>query len=161
MTSDTQAKNTIDHEIDREHNKLGELAVRLADICLVPRNTRNTCSICSPPMRSACANRIADVLSDLLGFMVGHFAFEEKLMKRLDRSSTVAESLEDHKLAHAQISHRLATLAETLDEEEPLHVASLLRHIVTTWMDGHARLFDERLIEALRAGPAEPADRQE
>ncbi|MDD5295391.1 MAG: hemerythrin domain-containing protein [Rhodocyclaceae bacterium] len=136
-------------EIDSQHGRLSDLTGRLGSICVLGEARPGHCLRCSAETRSSCTNRLADLIGELLGFMVTHFAYEEGLMRQLPPTEAGRMHMEAHKLAHAEISQRLSELTLKLDEESPLECSDWLQKIIGSWMGDHAEHHDVGLASEL------------
>jgi hemerythrin-like metal-binding protein len=153
ITLITIASTTTGHHgIDAQHDELSTLIANLGAICQGSNNPDTSlCSACSPEHRSACTERLANLIAELLGFMVEHFAYEEKLMRLLPRTETCLHHIESHQMAHAEVSRQLSELAQQLDKENPRQCAQNLQHIVSAWMGAHSQGMDSVLASELQA----------
>jgi hemerythrin-like metal-binding protein len=140
------------HGIDAQHDELSTLIANLGAICQGGNNPDTSlCSACHPEHRNICTERLAKLIAELLSFMVEHFAYEEKLMRLLPRTETCLRHVENHQLAHAEVSRQLSELAYQLDKENPRLCAQNLQHIVSTWMGAHSQGMDSELVSELEA----------
>jgi hemerythrin-like metal-binding protein len=138
-------------QIDSQHLELEQLIQKLASICETQNRSGSICSNCSSDNRNACVSRLDELLGDLLGFIVTHFSYEEKLMRQLPASPTCRQHIEQHKLAHAEVSSQLATLTRSLDREDPKQCGLRLQSIISAWMGAHMCNFDVQLAGTLES----------
>lgn len=126
--------------IDAQHDRLLALTGKLGDICVTTEHhgSASPCATCVHRERSACAASVAELIGDLLGFMIEHASYEEGLMRRLPATPVCRQHVEAHTFAHAEISHRLSELTFGLDEANPHGCAHRLQNIVVAWLGSHA-----------------------
>jgi hemerythrin-like metal-binding protein len=136
-------------QIDSQHLELEQLIQQLGTICEAKNKSGSSCDECSSEYSASCTNRLEGVLGDLLGFVVTHFFYEEKLMRQLSATKACRQHVEDHKLAHAEISSQLADLARSLDGGNPKQRAFRLQQTIGTWMGAHMCNLDIQLADAL------------
>lgn len=136
-------------EMDSQHHDLEELIRKLGTVCELRTTTGANCVECPPDCRTSCADKLADLLADLLGFIVAHFAYEESLMRRLPSTQECIRHIEEHKLAHADVSSQLAELAARMMHEEPRQCGLRLEQIISSWMGVHEGSFDVQLAREL------------
>ncbi len=135
--------------IDTQHEQLADLTGRLEHICVLRQQTGVSCSQCSPDFHLSCTNRLADLIGELIGFMVTHFAYEEGLMRQLPATDACRQHTAAHQLAHADISQKLNELTQKLDDENPMECSLRLYKIITSWMGDHTALLDADLASEL------------
>lgn len=136
-------------EIDHQHNKLGELVKALDAVCETQLKTGRSCLQCAQEHHSACNNRLAQLISDLLCFMLDHFAYEEKLMRFLPDTEECRKHIQQHQYAHAEISRLLSNLTAELDRENPQQAAQHLRNVLVAWLGKHGEHLDRPLVVSL------------
>lgn len=156
MRETTFVPSQIDHnlktgheEIDRQHEQLNALAARLDAVCEVACAGGSVCGQCPAAHHRQCGDRLAELISQLLDFMVRHFAYEERLMRLLPDTAVCRQHVEMHQLAHAELSRLLSELTFELDRRDPGACATRLRNIVHGWMGGHTEQFDNFLVGTL------------
>lgn len=135
--------------IDTQHEQLAEMTDKLGQICVRQEQTKEECSQCPAEFHVSCTNRLADLIGELIGFMVTHFAYEERLMRQLPATEACKQHVSRHKLAHAEISQRLSELTGKLDEENPRECSLRLQKIITSWMGSHTEQLDADLASEL------------
>lgn len=145
-------------EIDRQHERLDRIIARLDIVCARSEGTTGGCLACPAESFLACNNRLADLIADLLGFMIEHFAYEEKLMRFLPDSDVCQRHIAAHQQAHGEISRLLSELTANLDRDNPRQSALHLQNIARAWMGGHARMFDSILANSLEGAYAVELD---
>jgi hemerythrin-like metal-binding protein len=138
-------------QIDSQHHELEQLIQQLATVCEVENRSGSNCSDCFPESRAACIGRLDKLLGDLIGFIVTHFSYEEKLMRQLPATPLCREHIERHKWAHAEVSGQLTTLASNLNHDDPKRCALRLQSVVSAWMGAHMCNFDVRLADNLES----------
>ncbi len=137
--------------IDAQHQELAGLIARLDDICVDDVVNRPDCALCPELSREVCIGRLADLIGELLGFMVEHFRYEEQLMRLLTPSPEAMRHIHAHKRAHAEVSEQLSALTFGLDGGDPRACAQRLQNIIEAWMGGHSQTHDSHLAGALEA----------
>ena len=138
-------------QIDSQHGELEQLIQQLATVCEVNNRSGSNCSECFPESRAACLGRLDKLLGDLIGFIVTHFSYEEKLMRQLPATPLCREHIERHKWAHAEVSNQLTALAINLNHDDPKLCALRLQSVVSAWMGAHMCNFDVRLADKLES----------
>ena len=138
-------------QIDSQHRELEQLIQQLAAVCEVKNRSGSDCSECFPESRAACLGRLDKLLGDLIGFIVTHFSYEEKLMRQLPATPLCREHIERHKWAHAEVSNQLTALAINLNHDDPKLCALRLQSVVSAWMGAHMCNFDVRLADKLES----------
>lgn len=136
-------------EIDRQHEKLVQLVEGLDSVCEMTRQTGQPCLQCAHEHHPVCNDRLAQLISDLLGFMLDHFAYEERLMRFLSDTEECRTHIEQHQYAHAEISRLLGNLTSELDRGNPKQSAQYLRNILVAWLGKHAVQHDIPLTISL------------
>lgn len=136
-------------EIDRQHEKLARLCSGLGSICLQREVEGAACVRCPVAQQRDCTDRLVRLLSDLMAFMVEHFAYESTLMRLLPHTDECRRHIEGHQLAHAEVSERLSRLTERLDREDPKQLSLRLLKIINAWIGHHRDDFDVVLAGAL------------
>lgn len=137
--------------IDAQHQQLAALIARLDDICVDNVENSPDCALCQEVNRELCIGRLADLIGELLGFMVEHFRYEEQLMRLLPATPAATRHIRAHKRAHAEVSEQLSALTFGLDAGDPRACAQRLQNIVEAWMGGHSQTHDSHLAGALEA----------
>lgn len=136
-------------EIDAQHLQLTNLISKLGKLCAVQELTGTVCLQCPAEHRSCCTDRLAGMLGELLGFMLTHFSYEEKLMLLLPKTAACEKHIESHKYAHAEISQRLTDLTLKLDKENPQQCSLQLQKVIAAWIGKHEINFDAKLATQL------------
>lgn len=136
-------------EIDRQHDRLTQLVDGLNLVCETKRETGGSCLHCPKEHHPVCNDRLAQLISDLLCFILEHFAYEEKLMRILPDTKECREHIEQHQYAHAEISRLLSNLTAELDRSNPIQSAQHLQNILVAWLGKHAAIQDVPLATAL------------
>ncbi len=148
----TQAVVMTGHlEIDRQHLELDQLVQQLGTICEKRGISGSSCVECPAAHRESCTNRLAQLLGDLLGFVVTHFSYEETLMRELPSTAACRQHIEEHKLAHAEVSAKLLESTRQLDRENPKHGALRLQETILSWMGSHTGSLDVELATKLES----------
>jgi hemerythrin-like metal-binding protein len=138
-------------QIDSQHHELEQLILQLATVCEAKNRSGSNCSECFPEARTACISRLDQLLGDLIGFILTHFSYEEKLMRQLPATPLCREHIEQHTWAHAEVSSHLTALTRSLNHEDPKQCALRLQSVVSAWMGAHMCNFDARLTDKLRS----------
>ena len=154
---------TGNHQIDQQHLLLLQLIAKLEDLCDdkperfqeqsacgIERLAPCSCACCASKIE-ACAEQLTDLLSDLLSYMLEHFAYEERLMRLLPQNEVCKDHIEKHTKAHADISRMLCKLAESVDPANPRASAVHLHGIVREWMGAHTLAHDNGLASELQS----------
>ena len=138
--------------IDEEHLQLNQLLESLRSK-LCDDGLRTDCSACSPERRSYCSAVFLDHFTDIIAFMIDHFAHEERLMAMLEQTGEVQAHCLMHKRAHAEIAQSLSECVYRLDESNPIASARELQHLVRLWLDEHLLACDRHFLKLL-SGPS-------
>ena len=136
-------------EIDKQHAELDSLIDGLDQVCESKRQNGAPCLSCPVDSHGACNDRLAKLIGDLLGFMLTHFSYEEKLMRLLPNTPENHQHIEGHQRAHAEISRLLSELTAKLDRDNPRQSAIHLQHIASAWIGRHSEGMDAQLALAL------------
>jgi hemerythrin-like metal-binding protein len=136
-------------EIDRQHEKLAQMIDGLETVCEAKRQTGEPCLQCRRHNMRICGDRIIQLISDLLVFMLDHFTYEEKLMRLLPDTEESRVHIEGHQFAHAEVSRLLSDLTADLDRENPRQTAIHLRNILNAWLGKHSTTYDATLAISL------------
>jgi len=140
---------TGNSEIDKQHEQLDQLIDSLDQVCETKRQTKVPCLSCPPECHGVCNDRLANLIGDLLGFMLNHFSYEEKLMRLLNDTPENRKHIDGHQRAHAEISRLLSELTAKLDRENPRQSAIYLQNIASAWIGRHSEGMDAQLAHAL------------
>ena len=135
--------------IDKQHQHLAQLVESLDSVCEIRRKTGTACLKCVPDCSSLCSDRLANLISELLSFMLDHFMYEEKLMRLLPDTEECRNHVEGHMYAHAEISRLLSQLTANLARTDPMQSSLRLQNIVNGWLGQHAIRFDSPLSVSL------------
>jgi len=135
--------------IDKQHQHLAELVKSLDSVCETRQQTGAPCRNCVSEHTSVCSDRLANLISELLGFMLDHFMYEEKLMRLLPDTGECRTHIEGHMYAHAEISRLLSQLTTDLARTDPMKSSLRLQNILNGWLGQHAVGFDTKLSVSL------------
>lgn len=135
--------------IDQQHQQLDDLILQFEALCAEPHSPACAKEACSQESREQCLTALGNLLSDLLCFLVDHFAYEEQLMGLLPDTPECRRHVDAHTFAHAELSARLSELAGQLDDQHPRECAARLQKILNSWMGGHTQAFDMALANSL------------
>jgi len=135
--------------IDKQHEHLAQMVQNLGALCEQRRKTGQPCVSCKPECLSLCKDRLADLITDLLGFMFEHFVYEEKLMRLLPDTEECANHIDGHTKAHADISQQLSQLTANLDKIDPRQSSMRLQKIISGWLGQHSVRYDCTLSATL------------
>jgi len=135
--------------IDEQHDRLAIMAESLGEVCEMQRQTGQFCRQCQPEHQRTCENRLSLLIADLLGFMLDHFVYEEKLMRLLPDTEVCRDHIDNHQYAHAEISRLLSNLTAQMDGENPRQSAIHLGNILRAWLGHHAATHDSTLAITL------------
>lgn len=94
------------------------------------RQTGEFCQQCRPEHQRVCAKRLSLLIGDLLGVMLDHFVYKEKLMRLLPDTVVCRDHIDSHQFAHAEISRLLSNLTAQMDRENPRQSAIHLGNIL-------------------------------
>lgn len=137
-------------DIDAEHERLFSLLDRAGRLCTRPGVPE--CQTCASHKREACRYIMLDVLDDLIGDALEHFAHEE-----LECSGVLsAEQFESHRRAHRELLSRLRlTFAafQSGDNFLPTQIEAICRE----WLERHLIEFDLPLYESRHAAATDSA----
>lgn len=136
-------------EIDRQHDSLSQQVNELNSVCEMQRQNGKPCLQCPKEHHLICKDRLAELISKLLGFMLDHFAYEERLMRLLPETDECRDHIEQHQYAHAEISRLLSDLTAKLDRGNPAQSALHLRNIIVAWLGRHGEKLDRPLAITL------------
>ena len=143
-------KPTGHAEIDEQHAILYGVLEQLAPVCEGKRgNSQLTCRHCSAEQLQSCRENLSRLAGELSAFVVGHFAYEEKLMKLLPDIPHCSKHVEAHKLAHAEASALLSKLILQIAQGDPTEIGVQLHDVVVDWVGQHVSEFDEPLAVEL------------
>ncbi len=145
MQSTSSFLMTGHRQIDSQHLELEQLIQQLGTVCETQNKSGSSCSGCPVDCRIVCTSRLDGLLGDLLGFVVTHFSYEEKLMRQLPATQACRQHIDEHQLAHAEISSQLADLTRSLDSDDPKQRALRLQKVIGTWMGAHTCSLDVQL----------------
>lgn len=135
--------------IDAQHVRLALMVERLASICAQGK-TGNQCRQCPDEHQDHCGKGLAELLSDLIAFMLDHFIYEENLMLLLPDTEDASRHVMLHKHAHAEVSRHLSEVALNLQGKNPVDSALELQQVIGLWLGNHNQLFDTPLAAKLR-----------
>jgi DNA-binding CsgD family transcriptional regulator/hemerythrin len=134
-------------EIDQQHELLDCTVGHMDLLCSeAKRNPDVVCGGCNIFKQKHCSFVLSSVASELIGFLAGHSAYEEKMMELLPDTPGCQEHVKAHKSAHQGIVKQLKTLSLRVAEESPRDVSVLMRRIVGDWLGDHSTLFDIGLV---------------
>lgn len=134
-------------EIDQQHELLDSSVERLLSFCSEAKhNTNTTCDGCNSIKREHCRSVLFAITSELTVFLVGHSAYEEKMMELLPNTPICQEHVKAHKAAHGGISKQLKKLSSKITSDSPRNVSTLMWRVVGDWLNDHSKLFDTRLV---------------
>lgn len=136
-------------DIDQQHHHLEGLILRFNQLCNTPASESCAPGNCTSEARDACLAGLESLIGDLLCFLIDHFQYEENLMRLLPDTPVCRQHIDAHTFAHAELSARLSELTLKLDQENPRECAKRLQTILTSWMGGHAEVFDIALANSL------------
>lgn len=111
----------------------------------------SSCHGCGEGKRNGCFDVFMDRLAELLGFMVEHFAHEERIMSRLPRNDQHRQSISAHKQAHSDISMAISRCAYDVDHANPVISAAELCALIRGWLDEHLHVHDSHLLSQCAA----------
>lgn len=129
--------------MDEEHELLSMALRRLRSLC--PEVDPSEVCTCSNARRCECVDFIADQLTELLDYVVRHFAHEERLMRMVADSEANFASCEAHKRDHAEISRALSEAAYSLTETTLKRSLRNLCDLIHAWIERHVRSHDVEL----------------
>ncbi len=134
--------NSTGHaEIDQQHSILENLMGELENFCSEKeRNQDASCAECCSQI--GCASTLASLYSELRAFIVGHNAYEERLMELLPDSPKCQAHIKEHKRAHDQLSRQLKMFSVQLAEKIPRAEGAMMSRMVSNWLGDHLDQLD-------------------
>jgi len=91
---------------------------------------------------------VANVIDFLEGYVITHFAAEERYMIKNGYPAYIA-----HKAQHTEFMDNFSKLKTSFKEEGPgVHIVVTTNRIVVEWLRTHIRKLDKALAEFLNAG---------
>ena len=142
--------STGHHEIDHQHAELDRLIDQVLGFCERRQNGIPDCATCPLEEQTNCRHRAIAMTGALLKFMVGHFRYEDQLMRGLPDNAVCREHIQRHQRAHADISAWVTTLTTRLETSNPYAVGAELQRILTEWTGAHAIGMDSIMMELHR-----------
>jgi DNA-binding CsgD family transcriptional regulator/hemerythrin len=142
------ASKTVGHaEIDQQHELLDNSVEQLESFCPdVGHSPDATCSQCSTLKRKHCISKLDSISDELMVFLAGHSAYEEKLMELLPNTPTCQAHIKAHTNAHQGIMRRLKLILSASSKESPRDKSILISSVVRDWLGNQSKLFDARLV---------------
>lgn len=142
------ASKPVGHaEIDQQHELLDSTVEQLASLCPdAVGNYDATCGSCGAFKKKNCNSNLKSLSDELMVFLAGHSAYEEKLMELLPNTSICQSHIKAHKAAHQGILKRLKQTLSTSSKDNPREVGNLMSGFVREWLGDHSKLFDTRLV---------------
>ncbi len=143
-------------EIDQQHEILEATVARLEALCPEGRAKPNVdCAACTEERRQQCRLALSGIATDLETFLVGHAAYEEKMMELLPDTPTCQAHIRAHKAAHDGIARQLKKMTAQVREQSPREGSMLLWRVIETWLGDHTARFDQSLVQLGHASSAE------
>lgn len=120
-------------EIDEQHRKLFELALKVYDILTLGDNYDHY-------------DEIMIIVEELKNYTIYHFECEEELMEKYDFSE-----LEEHKLQHKAFIDKVNSFSESDIDEKQNKVIMEMIFFVADWIEKHILKSDHRYKELLNS----------
>ena len=99
-------------EIDQQHELLDSMVEQLAAFCPeAKREPEITCSQCTPTRQEHCRRELGGIVGELGAFLIGHAAYEEKMMDLLPDTPSCQTHIKAHKAAHEGVARQLKKLS--------------------------------------------------
>jgi DNA-binding CsgD family transcriptional regulator/hemerythrin len=134
-------------EIDQQHELLDTMVEQLAIFCSEARtNPEITCNRCTAAKQQHCRHELGNIVDELTAFLIGHAAYEEKMMDLLPNSPSCQAHVKAHKVAHEGIAKQLKKLSAQASRDSPRAVGNLMWRLIGDWLGNHSALFDHRLV---------------
>lgn len=135
-------------DIDQQHELLESTVGRLAFFCSeAERQPDIACAACNPIKQKHCRSELSSVAGELMAFLAGHNAYEEKMMELLPQTPYCQTHVKAHKAAHDGIGRQLKKLSlQIADGCNAREISSLIMNVVGDWLGNHSNHFDTRLV---------------
>ena len=139
--------HTGNAEIDQQHAILERLVGQLNSFCrMAAESPKAECKNCTSSRQQSCRQELAQLVSELNAFLIGHATYEERMMELLPNTPVCQNHIRAHKAAHEGIARQLKRLSSKIAEDNPRQSAENLWQVVGNWLGDHAALFDHRLV---------------
>lgn len=143
-------KQTGNAEIDQQHQIIEGMVEELANYYSKTYSSNEfSCDKCNLDKIKECGSPITFLINDIQAFLIGHNAYEEKMMELLPNTDICHAHIKAHKLAHKGISKKLKTLSLRMHEECPKIIGLQMLEIATDWLGDHSSAFDAGLVRHL------------
>lgn len=134
-------------EIDQQHELLDTMVEQLAALCSAGDKTPTiACGECTTVKQQHCRQKLRSLVDELTSFLVGHSAYEEKMMDLLPDTLSCRAHVKAHKAAHEGIAKQLKKLAAQAEHDSPREVGNLMWRVISDWLGNHSALFDHHLV---------------
>lgn len=120
-------------EIDMQHKKLVELIERTKEL------------VYDAEAGIDCYDDIVEILKSLVDYTVYHFAYEEKLMEKVNYDDLVLHNME-HKIFVKKISNFMST---DLDENQLEKIEDITEFLLD-WLTKHILETDKKYVDTLK-----------
>jgi DNA-binding CsgD family transcriptional regulator/hemerythrin len=140
--------NSTGHaEIDQQHELLDTMVEQLAAFCSeAKRDPKITCARCASAKQQHCRRELGSLVGELGAFLIGHAAYEEKMMELLPDTPSCQAHIKAHKAAHEGVAKQLKKLSVQVDIDNPRAVGDRVWQTIGNWLGNHSVLFDHRLV---------------
>lgn len=140
--------NSTGHaEIDQQHELLDSMVEQLAAFCAeAKRDPDITCERCGTPKQQHCRRELGSLVGELGAFLIGHSAYEEKMMDLLPETPSCQAHIKAHKAAHEGVAKQLKKLSQQVETDSPRVVGDRTWQTIGDWLGNHSALFDHRLV---------------
>jgi hemerythrin len=143
--------------IEKEHRLLEKFLADLRDACVCSRQEQlPDCNRCDYEKQTSCQGRLPSFLYYVIDLAADHFDHEEAIMLRRPHVTEDYEYYRMHKLAHAEIMHKLNALVEecfALDREaNTAEIYIRFYEKLSNIFEEHDRSFDDPFILSTKVG---------
>jgi hemerythrin-like metal-binding protein len=143
-------------EIDQQHELLDTMVEQLSSFCFEAKtNPDITCNRCTTAKQQHCTQELGGIVDELTDFLIGHAAYEERMMDLLPDSPSCQAHVKAHKAAHDGIAKQLKKLSAQVSQDSPRTVGNLTWRVIGDWLGNHSALFDHRLVRLGKASSPE------
>jgi hemerythrin-like metal-binding protein len=134
-------------EIDQQHELLDTMVEQLAALCSAAEKTPAiTCDQCTTVKQQHCRQDLGTLVDELTAFLIGHAAYEEKMMSLLPDTPSCQTHVRAHKAAHDGVAKQLRKLSAQVAQDSPRNAGNLVWRVIGDWLGNHSAMFDHRLV---------------
>jgi hemerythrin-like metal-binding protein len=135
-------------EINEEHRLLRQKLSAVSELCPDAQN-RNDCARCTLRSPKHCSSVMADIVEDLMSYMVAHFRSEERLMRNTGLYHSARNICEQHMQDHGDLSDTALKLLTKLNNGTlPVQIAGM-SGLLEQWLENHISEHDNKMLELL------------